>query len=297
MKVQMIAMYILLNMLGTGFAFAQCNSKANKKQEKEKIKVFLLGSFHFAQMDESYNVLDPKHQESIKELCELVSIQNPDKVFVERQPEYEFQNKIDSQYQVYLKTGVIPQKNELFQLGFRIAKDQSHSRLYQCDHPGSYGRFMKETAAYAIENNQEEILDAKSKGTTQREDNLVQEASMMQDHTLLEHIRLINSKEWVNSSHSNYLTTYPQVGSTNFYDYEEDYTLIGAELLADWYRRNIMIYSKMINQVDYNKDEAILLIIGSDHVPIIRNLFRDNPYFEVIDPAEWLYSQRTGCSR
>ena len=43
----------------------------------------------------------------------------------------------------------------------------------------------------------------------------------------------------------------------------------------------------MINQLDDSED-AIFLIIGGDHVPILRNLFRDNPYFEVIEPKNWL---------
>ena len=52
-------------------------------------------------------------------------------------------------------------------------------------------------------------------------------------------------------------------------------------------RRNIMIYTKMVNQLDYS-EEAIFLIMGGDHIPILRNLFRDNPFFEVVPPEAWL---------
>jgi len=34
--------------------------------------------------------------------------------------------------------------------------------------------------------------------------------------------------------------------------------------------------------MDYNED-AIFLLIGNDHIPIIRHLFESNPYFKVID--------------
>ena len=62
---------------------------------------------------------------------------------------------------------------------------------------------------------------------------------------------------------------------------------MGAELTADWYRRNIKIYSKMITQLDYTEN-AIFLIMGNDHIPIIRHLFESNPYFEVVDTELWL---------
>lgn len=47
-----------------------------------KIKVYILGTFHFAQMDSTYNVLDKKHQKSIKQLSETIAKQQPDKVLL-----------------------------------------------------------------------------------------------------------------------------------------------------------------------------------------------------------------------
>jgi hypothetical protein len=43
----------------------------------------------------------------------------------------------------------------------------------------------------------------------------------------------------------------------------------------------------MINQLDYS-EKAIFLLIGNDHIPIIRHLFESNPYFEVMDVEKWL---------
>jgi len=286
MKYQTILTCLLITSLCNVTLFAQSSSE--KTTVDKKINVYLLGTFHFAQTDETYNILDSKHQESILELCDIIKKQKPDKVFVERQPEYEFQNKIDSLYNVYVKENILRYKNEIYQVGFRVAKGLEHPKVYQCDHPGRYGSLYRASAEYAEANNQTDILNAKAKGTVRRVDNLIDEDSLQMNSSLLDYIRWFNSEEIMNSSHANYLTTHPQIGSTNFYDYDEDNTLIGAELVADWYRRNIMIYTKMINQLDYSED-AIFLIIGSDHVPIIKNLFEDNPFFEVVDPKEWLF--------
>jgi hypothetical protein len=116
---------------------------------------------------------------------------------------------------------------------------------------------------------------------------LVDEDSIMSNSTLYEYMQWINSKEVMATSHASYLNTYTQVGSTDYYNYDDDDTLIGAELTAGWYRRNIMIYTKIINQLSYD-EKAIFLLIGADHIPIIQSLFEGNPYFEVVKTDKWL---------
>lgn len=281
---------ILLSVLITS-----CGQESQQKNENlesegtEKIKVYLLGTFHFAQTDSTYNVLDENHQKSIEDLCEIIANQKPDKIFVERQPEYEFQNKIDSLFNIYTKMSrPLKARNEIYQVGFRAAKKLGHKKVYQCDHPGQYGRFNRATIDYATKNNQTDILEAKRLGTVLRYDDTVDEDSIMNSTSLLEYIQWINSPEVMTTSHASYLTNYPQIGSNDYYNYDDDFTLIGAELTADWYNRNIMIYSKMINQVEYGKDKSIFLLMGGDHIPIIKSFFDANPYFKVEETSRWL---------
>jgi len=262
-------------------SFQLISQTTEKEEKKAPIKVYLLGTFHFSQTDESYNIVDDKHQKSIKELCKIIEKHQPDKIFTERQPEFEFQNKIDDKYNQYLKDDKIRYKNEIYQVGFRVAKSLKHPRIYQCDHPGMYGSHYEKGVEYATKNNQLDYLNAKAKGTVMRYDEIIDEDSLMQNITLLEYIKWINSEKVMSTSHAYYIANSPQIGSKDYYNSDDDDTLIGAELTADWYRRNIMIYTKMINQLDYS-EKAIFLIIGGDHVPILRNLFRDNPHFEVV---------------
>lgn len=258
-----------------------------QSDQQPKIKVLLMGSFHFAQTDSSYDVLNDQHQKSIEDLCKIIAKQKPAKIFVERQPEYEFRNKIDSLYQIYVKKNQFPGKNEIYQVGFRLAKKLGHSKVYQCDHPGQYGRYYRQVNEYAAANNQEAVLAGEKKGAMIRYDELVNEDSIMQNSSLLDYLKWINSEKVMSTSHASYITNYTQIGSTDFYNYDDDDTLIGAELTADWYRRNIMIYAKVINQVAYD-EPSILILIGADHVPILEYLFETNPYFEVVAASEWL---------
>lgn len=146
-----------------------------------------------------------------------------------------------------------------------------------------YGKYYRKAQKYAKENKQMDILNDQAMGTVTRYDDYVDEDSVMNKLSLLDYMRWINSDVVMNTSHAKYITSFPMMGSKDFYNYDDDNTLIGAELVADCYRRNIMIYTKMINQLDY-QENAIFLIMGGDHIPILRELFSANPYFEVAPP-------------
>lgn len=255
--------------------------------QNDKIKVYLLGTFHFAQTDSTYNVLDDKHQKSINELNDIIFSTKPDKIFIERMPDFENEHKMDSLYSAYLnRTKETNNPNEIWQVAFKTAKRLGHKKLYQCDHPGNYGSLYAEIQEYAKKHNQTNILEYNAKGVTKPIGSTINRDSLMKSMSLLDFIRWLNSKEVQSTSHAHYVNVFPQLGHTNVYDYKANY-LLGTEITADWYRRNIYTYSKMINQLDYN-EKAIFLIIGNDHIPIIRHLFESNPYFEVVNVQAWL---------
>jgi hypothetical protein len=257
--------------------------------------VHLLGTFHFAQTDSTFDVLSEKNQKSILKLCEIVKKQKPDKIFIERMPDYEYQNKMDSLFQAYKKGDPRQRRNEIWQVAFRVAKDLNHRTIYSCDHPGQYGYYYSKIEEYARKNNQIEILNGKGNGITIPESSLINEDSLLLNSDLLEYMKWLNSKCVQQTSHAHYINCFPQLGNTNVFHYDSTYFL-GSELTADWYRRNIKIYSKMIVQLDYS-EKAIFLIMGNDHIPIIKHLFECNPYFEVIDTEKWLGKTKIKFSR
>jgi uncharacterized protein DUF5694 len=287
-KMQYVITFLVSIVVLFGCSNQQNTEVQKRKIDSNKIKVYLLGTFHFAQTDSTYDVLEEHHQESISELCDIIKRQKPDKVFIERMPDYEYQNKMDSLYQVYINMNEETRKrrNEIWQVAFRVASDLGHSKVYQCDHPGRYGALYRPISEYAGNNNQTDILEYKAKGTSKPITSIIDEDSLMQKLTVLEYLQWLNSKEVQSSSHAHYINVFPQVGQTDVYNYSKDY-MIGTELTADWYRRNIYIYSKMINQLDYN-EESIFLIMGNDHIPILKHLFESNPYFEFIETDDWL---------
>lgn len=280
-------LYLLLCFCFIGCSEKEAPESTGSQNDGSKIKVYLLGTFHFGQIGSNYDVLNAHHQQSIQELCDIIQKQRPNKVFIERQPEFEYQNNIRGFYQTYKLGGGLIERNEAWQIGFRVAKALNHPTIYQCDHPGRFGGLYEQAQNYAKANGQMPVMEHQAKGTTQPFSHTSTYDSLLYSLPLLDFLRWLNSKEVMSNSHASYVNTYPQVGYNEFGEYHKDY-FVGTELTADWYRRNIYIYSKMINQLDYTED-AIFLIIGSDHVPIIQHLFASNPYFEVVEAEEWLF--------
>lgn len=259
----------------------------NAFSQQKKIKVYLLGTFHFLQTDtNTYDVRSPQHQASISRLAKLIIRTKPDKVFIERMPEFEHMNRMDSLYQEYRQGNLSRARNEIWQIAGRVAAALNHPHIYQCDQPGQYGMWYERIAEYASKNGQEDKLARKGKGMTLPVTSLANQDSLRQSMDLLEFMRWLNSDEVQHSSHASYINVFPQLGNTDVFHYDPAYFL-GTELTADWYRRNILTYAKMLAQLDYSEN-AIFLIIGNDHIPIIRQLFEANPYFEVISAKKWL---------
>jgi hypothetical protein len=259
--------------------------------QSPKIKVYILGTFHFNQVDSlEYDVRDDKHQKSIKKLSDIITNLRPEKVFVERMPEWEFENNLDSLYQEYRKGNLSRARNEVWQLGARVATNLNHSKLYSCDQPGLYGYWLGEIDDYTKKHKEEFKLEFKGKGMTIPHTSVVNIDSLRNNSELLNYMRWWNSNKVQSTSHAHYINVYPQIGNINAYTpapkIDSTYYM-GANLTVDWYRRNILTYSKMLSQLDYT-EKAIFLIIGNDHAPIIKQLFRDNPYFELIETDKWL---------
>lgn len=275
-----ITSILIAILLSSALSFSQSGSK--------KIKVYLLGTFHFAQTDTTiYDVRSEKNQKSIQKLSDIIVGLNPNKIFIEKMPEWEYVNHIDSLYEEYKKGNLSRARNEIWQVAGRTAMRLNHKQLYQCDQPGNYNMYYGMLEEYAKSHNQWQHLENyNGKGMTEPISNNFNTDSLRNKSDLLNYMRWWNSKEVQNTSHAHYINVYPQIGNTNSYKYDSTYFL-GTNLTIDWYRRNILIYAKMISQLDYN-EHAIFLIIGNDHVPIIRQMFEANPYFEVIETVKWL---------
>lgn len=269
---------ILIFLLVTSATFAQ----------NAPIKVYLLGTFHFNQVEAAtYDVRKARYQQDIFEITRRLYAAGIDKVFLESMPDYAIENRMDSFYQAFRQGDSLRVRNEIWQLGYRLAHWRGHKQVYFCDFPGLYGSLLAEIRAYSEKNGELEKFEKGGPGVSFSYSSRFDEDSLRQTLSLLAYLQWLNDPIYHRQLHAHYISHFPILGHKDSYQYQKEAYLLGAELTADWYRRNIKIYSHILNQLDF-KEEAIFLLIGNDHIPIIQQLFADNPAFEVVPVRQWL---------
>lgn len=56
----------------------------------------------------------------------------------------------------------------------------------------------------------------------------------------------------------------------------------GSNLVTDWYKRNLIMYSNIQNQLKPDT-KSIFVLVGTGHAAIFRQLFEVDKNFELVD--------------
>ena len=64
----------------------------------------------------------------------------------------------------------------------------------------------------------------------------------------------------------------------------------GADLVAAWYRRNLAIFANLVRIAA--PGDRILVVFGSGHEPLLRQLVEQTPGFQAVSVAETLRDLR-----
>ncbi len=299
--IRFIALIFFLN------SYLICFGQQKKdKPAYKKIQILLLGTFHFHQSLDSNsrlhsNLFTEKRQQEVGEIVSNLAAFAPDKIFIERKTSE--QAYTDSLYAEY-KKGNEPKDvkvlaNEIVQLGFKTAKKLNLPAPVCVDfRPEGYSK-QDYVPKYEMEKQVIEIwrqFDDNEFRELGRYDNsfldkrhpvrkAFNEDSLLQKITLKDFLLFLNTSEsYVRDTYSNWNWMYG-IGKDNDYS--------GIDWLANfWYGRNAKIYGNILRQVDYQNDQKYLLIVGASHLSILKHLFEENPYFEVVEVNKALKQEK-----
>lgn len=248
-----------------------------------RAKLLILGTFHFKDAgkdnykpEHHMDVLSPKRQAEVKEVVDLLAAFKPTKVAVEWEPEH--QAKTDERFQDYLAGKFELKANEVYQLGFRLAKQMGHQKVHLVDASGRWFEKQEDIKAFAEKHGQNgpanQRWEARYKKFYQMND------AKKMETTLRQHLNTINQEAFLLMGHGHYM-----VGSFAVGDGESFPGVDG--FVSSWYNRNLRIFSNLIRLVD-SPQERIVLIIGAGHVPIIRHAAQASPQFELVEVSQVL---------
>ncbi len=228
-------------------------------------EVLVLGVYHMANPGrdifnmQADDVLAPRRQAEIAEVIATLRKFRPTKIAVERDPG---DNRISKDYSDYLAGKHQLTRNEIEQIGFRLAKEFGHKTVYGTDADGEfpYPRLVK----YAQATGRSKELDALvgDIGGMVKTQN-----AYLASHTVLETLLYMNSDDKVAEAVGFY---YRQA------HFGEQWDWAGADLVADWFRRNMRIYSNVVRLTD-SPGERVLVIFGAGHLGWLQHNFASDP--------------------
>ena len=247
--------------------------------QRQPTKVLLLGTFHFAypQADahkvDSTNfidVLSVQRQKEIQELADVIARFKPTRIYVESS-RHEFH---DSLYSEYVKERYKLGRNEIYQIGYRVAKQMNHSEMYTVD-----------AGSFAGENNKKYPKIDSMWSTTAFVDTtrdqywqkMYKKLYTMGDSietrlTMLENFLLMTEPHNLARMHGHYL-------AAGFNTKTND----GPDILSMWwYSRNLRIFNNIL-KTKLAAEDRIVVLFGNGHMPILKHCFQSSPEFEVVE--------------
>jgi len=237
------------------------------------VRVMIVGIFHMSNPGRDLHnmtaddMLAPKRQAEIAAVTDALARFQPTLVAAEWPADIAAQR-----YDAYRKGTLAPSRNEVVQLGFRLAKTAGLKTVEGIDVDGDFPYEAVET--YAKAHGQEAILaaaNAEIQSFIERQDGLLKQG------TVAGVLRFLNDPELVAHGNGFYRTTLRVGGGGD---------QPGAALLAAWYKRNFLICANLI-QATRPGDRAVVFY-GSGHAFLLRQCVSETPGFELVETEDWL---------
>lgn len=153
-------------------------------------------------------------------------------------------------------------RNEIDQIGYRLAKLLDHDTVYPVDVDGEFP--FERVRNFAKASGRTAELD-RLMGTLQTR--VRAQGAYLTEHTVLETLRQINSTDSIAQDQAFYAQTMR---------FGEAGDWAGADLAADWYRRNARIFSVIVQLIDSPR-ERVLVLYGAGHLGLLRQMVADDP--------------------
>jgi uncharacterized protein DUF5694 len=238
-----------------------------------RAEVLVLGTYHMANPGhdifnmQADDVLAPKRQAEIAQLLEVLKRFHPTKIAVEADGDRIAKRYADYQAGKYELT-----RNEIDQIGLRLARELGHKTVYAVDADGEFP--YQHLVNYAKAKGRSQELDAVMSGFG---DKMKAQDEYLRSHTILETLLEMNADGEVEQENRLYY---------QMAHFGEASDWAGPDLVSDWFRRNIRIYSNVLHLVE-SPNERVLVIFGAGHLGWLRHDFASDPSLRLRKLAEF----------
>lgn len=243
-----------------------------------KTQVMVLGVAHLAAKHDIHNSvfqespLSPKRQAQIADVVRHLARFHPTKVLVEAPMG---DAKYVAQYRDYLAGKFTLPANEVYQIGFRLAAASKDAAIYPID---TWGPTLIESNSSTAKRN-DAYLKANFTKISTSEFNafLARSDALERTGTYLELLGYINTDDAIRANAAWY-SVFAGVG--------RDADNAGAAYVAQWYVRNVYIFSNVLSVI--GPGDRVVLMMGQGHEYLQRGFVRLNPNLVDVDPLKYL---------
>ncbi len=245
---------------------------ASTSYAKQPSELMLMGIFHFENpgldkvKSKTINVMTEENQNYIIQLSEKISNFKPTMVLLEFNPDNT--EKVNKQYQEYLNGAFELPANEIYQIGFRVAKLSGIKHLESLDERSIQWQ-AEELFKYL------ETKDLEANAEFQAIINEVT-ASTNENHkklSLKQLLQLNNDESYDQMNKNIYLAT-NSVGVA-------DGSFYGADSSASWWHRNFRVYAKIQHHAKSNT--KIFALAGQGHTAILKDFVKSDQKIQSVD--------------
>lgn len=250
---------------------------AHCEAEDGRVAVLMVGSYHMSNpgMDqfnlEADDVLAPGRQAEIRSVVDALAGFQPTKVAVEA-PWAD--SATYARWNEYVDGERELRKSEEEQIGFRLAHLSGHETIYPIDvrlqlDDEALGPLIAENLAF-----QEKMGALQGLGQAAME----MMGGWLADGTIGEVLYKMNAPESIEWAHVPYVAYFVPIVDAEVYG--------GADMVADWYKRNLRIFANLTRISE--PGDRIFIIYGQGHIKILKDLVVESPDFCLVDPLPYL---------
>jgi len=251
--------------------------------EPSEVQVMLLGTYHFANpgLDEVKqridDVLAPTRQREIAVLVERLAAWHPEQVAVEWSASDSA--SLAARYARYRSGSLAPSRNEIDQIGFRLAARLGLPSVEPIDTAMRLGNDSVR-ALLARRADLKALADRASARAQQESDS---GAASFAAKNIVAQLHELNGDAALHAGNSRgmFSAMLPLGEGTNYG---------GPQMLARWYERNIVMVHLLYRSLRPST-RRVLVIVGAGHVPPLRNLLDEAPQFCPVSPLPLLRPQ------
>lgn len=246
-------------------------------------EVMLVGVYHMHNPGadqfnmEADDVLSDRRQGEIAAMTERLAAWGPDLVMVEWTRENTARTA--AEYAEYRDGGQRDSRNEVVQLGFRLADRLDHDRIASIDVQTPF--FAEEHGAVNAD------PDARVSAINAEIDaygNWVigEQGRRLAESSIGDFLAWMNSPEALTANHDFYMRHLIRVWQGENQG--------AAHTIANWYERNILIFQNILREVEESDGRVrrVVVFYGQGHIPTIAQMVRDTPWLTLADPLPYL---------